>query len=221
LIILNNIIFTSLPLSNIKILTGSLRQAFFISFLLLSGCASVPLVPISTASSSVNQQAITQYQLAGRVSVAQGENGYFGNLLWKRNSDKHEIEILSPLGQVIARLYKNNGTYTLTTADQRVMQSTDSEKLMRDALGFSLPVGGLEHWVLGRASPNTKYETQKSADGRIETLLQDGWNIAYAEYIQPTHAAAGVGVPRKITLRRADLIIKLVMDSWAVGASAQ
>jgi outer membrane lipoprotein LolB len=202
-----------------------LKPIFFVAcisgFLFLSGCASVPLVPITTASSNANQQAITQYQLAGRVSVAQGENGYFGNLLWKRNSDKHEIEILSPLGQVIARLYKNNGNYTLTTADQRVMQSTNSEQLMRDALGFSLPVGGLEHWVLGRASPNSAYDAKKSADGRIETLLQDGWNIVYAEYIQPTNAVAGVGVPRKITLRRADLIIKLVMDSWAVGAPIQ
>lgn len=179
------------------------------------------LAPISSATSNINQQAITQYQLAGRVSVAQGENGYFGSLQWKRNSDKHEIEILSPLGQIIARLYKNNGIYTLTTDDQRVFQSQDSEQLMRDALGFALPVSGLEHWVLGRASPNTKYDAQKSADGRIETLLQEGWNIAYAEYIQPANAAEGVAVPRKITLRRADLTIKLVMDSWAVGTSAQ
>lgn len=204
-----------------KIIFARLQQISLVSILFLSACASVPLAPISSASSTVIQTAITQYKLAGRVSVAQGDNGYFGNLLWKRNSDQHEIEILSPLGQVIARLYKNNGNYTLTTADQRVMQSTNSEQLMRDALGFSLPVGGLEHWVLGRASPLSPYDAQKSADGRIETLVQDGWNIAYAEYIQPTNAAAGVGVPRKITLRRADLTIKLVMDSWAVGASTQ
>jgi outer membrane lipoprotein LolB len=200
---------------NKKIFAARLRQIFFVSFVFLSGCASVPLAPITTASSTLSEQAIMQYQLAGRVSVAQGENGYFGNLLWKRDGGKHEIEILSPLGQVIARLYKNNGSYTLTTADQRVLQSADSEQLMRDALGFSLPVGGLEHWVLGRASPLTKYDAQKSADGRIETLSQDGWNIVYAEYIQPTNAAAGVGVPRKITLRREDMVIKLVMDSWA------
>lgn len=204
-----------------KIIFARPRQVLFIACLLLSGCASVPLAPISTASSNVSHLAITQYQLAGRVSVAQGENGYFGNLLWKRDGGKHEIEILSPLGQVIARLYKNNGSYTLTTADQRVLQSADSEQLMRDALGFSLPVGGLEHWVLGRASPNTQYKTQKFADGRIETLLQDGWNIAYAEYIQPTNAAAGVGVPRKITLRREDMVIKLVMDSWATTQAAK
>jgi outer membrane lipoprotein LolB len=205
-----------------KTIFARLRQILFVSsFLFLSGCASVQLAPISSASSSINHQAITQYQLAGRVSVAQGENGYFGNLLWKRNSDKHEIEILSPLGQVIARLYKNNGSYTLTTADQRVLQSTNSEQLMRDALGFSLPVSGLEHWVLGRASPNTSFDAKKSTDGRIATLVQDGWDIVYAEYIQPTNAVAGVGVPKKITLRRADLTIKLVMDSWAVGAPAQ
>jgi outer membrane lipoprotein LolB len=217
LILLNY--FTKSSSSNI--LFASFQRIFLIAFLFLSGCASVPLVPISTASSSINQPVITQYQLAGRVSVAQGDNGYFGNLLWKRNADKHEIEILSPLGQVIARLYKNNGNYTLTTADQRVLQSTNSEQLMRDALGFALPVAGLEHWVLGRASPNTTYDAKKSADGRIATLVQDGWDIVYAEYIQPTNAAAGVGVPKKITLHRADLTIKLVMDSWAVGQPTQ
>jgi outer membrane lipoprotein LolB len=210
---------------NKKIISARLRQIIVVPFIalffLLSGCASVPLAPISAASATINQRAITQYQLAGRVSVAQGENGYFGNLLWKRNADKHEIEILSPLGQVIARLYKNNGNYTLTTADQRVLQSTNSEQLMRDALGFALPVGGLEHWVQGRASPNSAYDAKKSPDGRIETLIQDGWNIAYAEYIQPTNAAAGVGVPKKITLHRTDVTIKLVMDSWSVSQPAQ
>ncbi len=187
-------------------------------FLFLSGCASIASTPLPAV---VSVQPITQYLLAGRVSVSQSGNGYFGNLRWLRNGEKHEMEILSPLGQVIARLYKNNGNYTLTTADQRVLQSRDSEQLMRDALGFGLPVSGLEHWVLGRAAPQTAYDVQKSADGRVETLKQDGWTIAYAEYFQPTNALNGETVPRKITLRRDDLSIKLVMDSWSLGAASQ
>ncbi|MGB8856525.1 MAG: lipoprotein insertase outer membrane protein LolB [Burkholderiales bacterium] len=170
---------------------------------------------------AVIEQQITQYQIAGRVSVAQAENGYFGNLRWNRNGDIHEIEILSPLGQVIARLYKNDGGYTLTTADQRVLQSHDSEQLMRDAMGFALPVAGLEHWVLGRAAPKTRYDAQKFPDGRIESLMQDGWKISFAEYFSPEHSAEGEAVPKKITLRRDDLVIKLVMDSWSLGPMAQ
>lgn len=178
------------------------------------GCTTIPPAPLPAV---VSTQAITQYQLEGRVSVAQGMSGYFGNVRWQRNGEKHDIEIVSPLGQIIARLYKNNGNYTLTTADQRILQSTNSEQLMRDALGFALPVSGLEHWVLGRAAPQTTYTAQKSADGRIETLKQDGWDIAFAEYFQPSNASNGETVPKKITLRRDDLSIKLVMDSWSIG----
>jgi outer membrane lipoprotein LolB len=190
---------------------------FLFIYFFLSGCASIQSTPLPAV---VSTQAITQYQLNGRVSVAQGLSGYFGNLRWLRNGEKHEIEIVSPLGQILARLYKNNGNYTLTTADQRILQSTNSEQLMRDALGFGLPVSGLEHWVLGRAAPQTSYDAKKSADGRIESLKQDGWDIVFAEYFQPLNALNGEAVPKKITLRRDDLVLKLVMDNWSLGPQA-
>jgi outer membrane lipoprotein LolB len=185
------------------------RCGLAVLLMLLSACATVAPQRAPTVAADAT---ITAYNLAARISVAQGDNGYFGNLHWLREGEKHEIEILSPLGQVIARLYKKSNTYTLTTADQRVLQSNNAEQLMRDAVGFALPVGGLEHWVMGRAAPDSAYESQKFPDGTIETLAQDGWKIAYADYLQPEGRSALL--PKKITLRRDDMLIKLVIDQW-------
>jgi outer membrane lipoprotein LolB len=178
--------------------------------LLFSACAAVP--PKRLPAIAIDTPQVTAFNLAGRISVAQGENGYYGNLHWLREGNKHEIEILSPLGQVIARLCKSASGYTLTTADQRVFQSNSSEELMHDALGFALPVQGLEHWIIGRAAPESRFDRENFPDGHIETLTQDGWKIVYADYLQPEGMNAVL--PKKITLRRDDMVIKLVIDKW-------
>ena len=180
---------------------------------MIAGCATTPPAPLPPI---VADAVITQYNLAGRISVAQGGNGNSGNIRWMRDGANHEIQILSPLGQILARLYKTSQGYTLTTAEQKIFSSASGEQLMQDAIGFAVPVSGLEHWIMGRAAPATRYETQKFPDGRIETLTQDGWKIVYGEYMLP-EGSSGVTVPKKITLRRDDLLIKLVMDSWLIG----
>ncbi len=208
-----------LAIKNPRLMPSLSRLFPFLIFsvlIALSGCVTTPPVSTSPLPPIVIDKPITQYKLSGRISIAQAGNGNSGNIRWMREGEKHEIQILSPLGQILARLYKTADGYTLTTAEQKIYTSADSEQLMRDVLGYALPVSGLEHWILGRTSPTTNYETQKFPDGRIETLTQDGWKIVYGEYVQP-EGGNGVTVPKKIALRRDDMVIKLVIDSWVVG----
>ena len=57
------------------------------------------------------------------------------------------------------------------------------------------------------ALPNWSLNTGPSAAGRLARLKQDGWTIDYLQYATDSR-------PRKLTVSREELEIRLVADSW-------
>ena len=51
-----------------------------------------------------------------------------------------------------------------------------------------------------------------NGDGRLKSLLQNGWRINYLDYFKPQSPARGL--PRKMYLKRDDLAIKIVVERW-------
>jgi outer membrane lipoprotein LolB len=88
-----------------------------------------------------------------------------------------------------------------------VRHARDADTLTREALGYVLPVTGLTWWVQARPAPGSAFEATRDAAGRLTQLKQDGWTIDYLQY-------AADARPRKLTVAREGLEIRLVADSW-------
>ena len=76
-------------------------------------------------------------------------------------------------------------------------------------LGYGLPVSGLVWWVQARPAPDRAFEATHDASGRIAQLKQDGWVIDYLQYADDAPAR-----PRKLSVARDGLEIRLVADTW-------
>lgn len=183
--------------------------------LLLSACAELPAPPETPASSAsiVSAEAVGAFRLTGRIAVKHEGQGFSGTLRWEHDARRDEVLLQSPLGQGVARIVRDATGVTLTDADDKVYRAATVEALTREVLGWQLPLDGLEHWVLGRAAPESASRRTVGDDGRMTRLIQDGWQVDFERY-QPVQGAMLPG--RLEAAYGNDMTVRLVIDRWVL-----
>lgn len=171
--------------------------------LLLGGCATVapPPPPVEARVPAEN------WTLQGRIGVHSDEQNLSGQIRWQHRDDRDELLMTSPLGQGVARIVRDGEGVTLEMPNRPRRHARDADTLTREALGYVLPVTGLTWWVQARPAPGRAFDAKRDASGRLAQLKQDGWTIDYLQYDDDAR-------PRKLTVVREGLEIRLVADSW-------
>jgi len=150
-------------------------------------------------------EAQVEFEFDGRIAVRYRDDASSGNVSWRHRVDGDEVLLTTPLGQGVARIVREGGVVTLTTADAREHTAADAEALTESVLGFRLPLAGLADWVRGRPSPGPALE-RRDADGRLTQLEQSGWSIDFLAY-------AG-GLPSRMKLSYPGIEIRLAIGEW-------
>lgn len=171
---------------------------------MLAACATQPPVAPPTVAPQVDR-----FELRGRVAVKLDGRGHSARMRWVHDVDSDAIWLYSPVGSTIATLHANQDFATLVTSKKETFRSGDVQSLMRDVLGWDLPLSGLKYWVLGRVDPGSPVEQiEWDEQQRIKRLVQEGWDIEFAGY-----ADNGV-LPALLVLRFDDLRMRLLIDRW-------
>jgi outer membrane lipoprotein LolB len=171
--------------------------AWMLLGLLLGACAQAPTGPPA---------ADTEFELAGRLGVRYGDESFSGSLAWRHARSSDEMLISTPLGQGVARIVRENDAVTLSTAEPRDYRASDAESLTEQVLGFRLPLGGLADWVRARPAPGSPAEIERAPDGKLQKLVQRGWQIEYQEY--------SGALPFRLRLSYPGIELRLVISQW-------
>ncbi|MSQ55839.1 MAG: outer membrane lipoprotein LolB [Betaproteobacteria bacterium] len=147
-----------------------------------------------------------QFELTGRIAVRYRDEASSGGISWRHRTDGDEVLLATPLGQGVARIVREAGTVTLTTADGKQQSAADAEALTESMLGFRLPLAGLADWVRGRESVGPA-EAQRDTDGRLSRLEQGGWVVEYLEYGENR-------LPSRMKLGYPGIEIRLAVSEW-------
>lgn len=183
--------------------------------LLVGGCAIQPPirpnVDVAVHSAHLKQLAkIQSFQLQGRLAVNADGKGYSGSMRWQHQTSADTIDVFTPLGSKIAHIEKTDAQVTLTNAKGERVSAQDAESLTEKTLGWRLPLKGLSDWALGRPTEAPITQQQWDASGKLTLLEQQGWKIEFQEY----QDQMGAPLPQKITLRRDNILLKLVVEQW-------
>ena len=169
----------------------------------VAGCSSLPAV--------LAPEALTSgFELQGRVSIRHGEEAATVSVQWRHLIARDDLLITNSLGQGVARITRSNAEATLETADSRRFQAVDAESLTEQVLGWRLPLSGLADWLRARPAPGHESQATVGANGRLQRLEQDAWQIDYQEYRDSR--------PLRMRLSRPDLELRLIVDSWREAA---
>jgi outer membrane lipoprotein LolB len=175
--------------------------------LMLAACATPPPV-LPTAPQALHTRN-EPWSLHGRIALQAGDKSLSGQVQWQHSSIRDEITLASPLGQGVAQLTSNANGVVLSVPGQPERRASDAATLTRQALGVALPLAGLRYWIEGRPDPERTFEQTLNDAGRLAQLKQDGWVIDYLQYRD-----APAWQPRKLSLARDDMNIRLVIDTW-------
>jgi len=157
--------------------------------------------------------AIDDYQRIGRFALrseaASGEQqAVQGGFVWRDDGRQLRLDLSSPLGATLARMYADWGRAVLTRSDGSQLVAPNADELLAEALGSAIPANSLRDWLHGRLGPQPVQDLVRDKEGRPEQFVQDGWQVRLSRY-----DAQG---PRLLRLKReqaGELIdVRLVID---------
>ncbi|RQO34831.1 outer membrane lipoprotein LolB [Herminiimonas sp. KBW02] len=199
-----------------------LTAILILSTALLGACASIaPQTETANEQASAARKYQEAITLAGRLSVQyqkdDKDEAIHGSFTWKQNKDRSSIAILSPLGQILATIEVTPDNATLIQSGQAPRSAADVDLLVKQTLGWPLPVSGLRSWLQGFANGSSNKEFMATANNNKVTT-RDGWNIQYPTW-ESNQQTPAQERPKRIDLERqteqaGKVAIRIVLDSW-------
>jgi outer membrane lipoprotein LolB len=183
-----------------------------LSALFLQGCAHLKHSARTEQAWQAHRARLIQvdrFTLQARVSSG-GVFGVKGNLTWRQAPDGFDMRVAGPFGIGAATITGRGRKIEIRTSKGSFV-TEDPESDLKSRLGWSFPVSHLRHWILGQPAPGSRAEFGLDADGRLETLEQDGWTLEFEEY----QRAGALDLPRKLQVANSEIKLKIVVDSWS------
>lgn len=196
-----------------------LRIALTALPLLLVGCAALqptPLPPsVATAQRNYHPNLATSGRLSVRYESRNGPEALHGGFQWRQAPGSTRIDLISPLGQTLARIGVTPAGATLEQAGQPPLTAEDADALTAQALGWPLPVAGLRDWLQGFGvdAQGRRFVASPRADS---FATADGWLVQYPGWQDD---GSGTPRPRRVDLSRntpqaGEVGIRIVLDTW-------
>ncbi|AUN94316.1 lipoprotein insertase outer membrane protein LolB [Pseudazoarcus pumilus] len=187
----------------------SARRALAVSvaLLALAGCALQPAG--EDGAPLVERAAIEHFEFEGRIAASDGQRAANGTLQWTRRAGYDEWTLLSPLGQIVARVVGTPQGATLRTADGRTIEAVDVDELLPQMLGVDAPADHLDEWLQARPAPGARV-IETDALGRPTRISDSGWLIDYPTYADDSAEA----MPRRIDATWGEVRLRVVTDGW-------
>lgn len=192
-----------------------------LSAFLLSGCSGLKTktteIPDIEAFEARSQRlsAVTQWQLAGRVSLDDGEDGGSGKLKWAVNPTTSQLDFFAAMGRGAWHLEIGENLVTMTDA-QGIHSAPDVQTLLQQQLGWPVPVEALQFWARGLYAPGTVQQSEIDAQGLLKGLRQFGWQIDFNRYTN----ASGEMLPVRLEARHEQYRVKMAISRWQLTPQA-
>jgi outer membrane lipoprotein LolB len=174
----------------------------------LAACATTRVVAPSTPweRRAGELQSADDWQLDGRAAVALGQQGWQATLTWRQTDNSAEVHLAGPFGIGALVLKQTPEGLSLNGAPP----SDAVQSLVREKLGFDLPIENLHYWLLGVPNPASTFDLARNDQDRAKALSQAGWTISYDRYMP----VAGDMLPARLVLTAGDVRVRIAIDHW-------
>ena len=155
------------------------------------------------------------WKITGRVGLYTDDEAWPGEIHWRQFGEQYDMRIIASLGAGTMRVHSVEGGVVLEHSSNPAPHfSPDPEALLKQQLGWQLPIRHLRYWMAGLPSPLVSYTgpLDINTEGQLNSLKQSGWLIQYKRYVK----TAGVSLPAKVLMEHPELSIKIVIRKWQI-----
>lgn len=195
-----------------------MRVALAACILLLAGCTTPQPQPATPRADDAAINALWQAHAARLTQIqsftvrgrAADGRGTQADVHWQQFADgRFFLRLAGPFGAGAVQIRGDAQAVEIQTRDQR-FHTADPEGWMLAHLGWSFPIHGLRHWMLGLPIPQQPAQQVLDDQGRLSMLEQAGWKLGYPVYVDVN----GLALPRRLDALQADRRLRLVVDRW-------
>jgi len=184
---------------------------------LISGCSQAPRRgeenPAFVEAYQLRAAGLSgeqNWSLDGRLAIHDGKEGGSGSIQWVQAAQETELNFRGALGQGAWRLQADELGAQIELANGEVYRAASVAELVKQQLGWQVPVNALTWWVRGLAQPGEKEYWTLDEQGRLMKLGQFGWDVDFGNYTEPESG----WLPVRLTARRGKYLVKLVVRNW-------
>ena len=193
------------------------RAVALLGCVFLSGCETTPeamSLDDGRKAWQLHQDSLASlvnWSAVGRIALTSSEDSWNIGLRWTQAQDSFELKMSGPLGQGVANLRGDANGVEMRTSQQDVFRAPDARTLLREHVGWDLPIEALRSWVLGKVQPGVDFsDVTIDLHGRIRQMRQAGWAIEYQRYGDYD----GYQLPEKLLLQNDFLEARLILRKW-------
>ncbi len=185
---------------------------FLLAFLV--ACSETPVRPDRGIDLDLQNQReqIQSWKLNGRLSITSEKESGTVSFYWSQDDERYLMSFIAPLGQGTFALRggEGDGVYLLTAQDE-VLHVDNAETLLKQSVGWHVPVSGFKYWVRGLQEPGVDVTNQQlDGNGLITEMQQADWNIRIKRYMD----VEGLDLPAKIFMHNDHVKLKLIIQTW-------
>lgn len=194
------------------------RQGLVFIVLVLSACQSAPLLRVGEneqfRARVPDLKALVAWKVDGRIGFRTVDDGGTGEMTWEQRDDYLEFKFKGPMGSASFNVSGRHPDLLLETGkgDRRVLTDPDTE--LRARFGWSAPFASLRYWMVGIPDPAGQVTVQVDDQGLMRQIDQGGWTITYDQYHKDEPR-----LPRKLSITRDDVRIRVIVDFWSFPAA--
>lgn len=182
----------------------------------LQGCAEMQSRPAAVSGDSARLAGLQRWKLEGRIAVQTPDDAWQANLAWEHEGRQDRLQVSGPLNQGAASIVLQDDLILIDEGGGKESISRDPDALLKEKLGFSIPLQNLRYWILGVSAPgDASNEMELYPEGRLKHLRQAEWSLDYERY----HDWDRFVLPQKVLIQGRSLKLKLFVDEWVVRDS--
>jgi outer membrane biogenesis lipoprotein LolB len=159
----------------------------------LLGCAArLPTMDRHADATPGVASQVSSFDLAARAAIRfEGQAETF-TLVWKRRGDRHTVDILSPLGTLVAQLVSDPQGAVLTQSDGNTQTAASDQALFAQATRIPLRLATLAEWLHVRSDA---------------PRLVDGWTVT-TEHEPP------LTIAKRLVAESSQGRLRLIVDEY-------
>lgn len=185
------------------------RIGWMIILLSLGGCSLFR--PAEGPGEALPPGILKSWTLEGRIGVKTPKEGWTANLVWEHEAHQDRLRISGPFSQGMVSIVVQDDLIHINEGNGVEQTSREPDALLKERLGFSVPLRSLRYWVTGVPAPDAEYREEQGA-GAARRFSQQGWMLAYEKFAP----VKGLLLPQKATINGHDVRLKLIADEWVV-----
>ena len=210
------LVFVGYKTMGVAMATIRMGCVVFLLGVCLSACHSVPKQEKQYDSWRLHQQSVAevcQWSIDGKFSFHKDKTT-LGSFSWQQNKDDYTLQFVGPLSVGSAHIHGNAHEVRFQQKGGEALVGDSPEALLRDQMGWDIPLAPLRYWVKGQVVPGEHAQVLWDKRQHLRDIKQMGWEVVLADYIE----SKGKSLPTRLTLKREGLWVKLVIKTWQWGA---